>query len=859
MKKKKRNKLTGRLCFVVMACLIIGSLGSTYVFATGSDIPDKGWDRLIGSNKTDQFNDVITTADGNILAVGSTVDNSDYPQNLALGDEDGMLVKTDARGTILWKAFVGGAGHDKLNAVVELTDGSILAAGTSTSSASGDIRNFGNGNSDGFLAKYSANGTLVWTKLVGGSKLDIFRDVITTSDGGFLAVGNSYSSKEGSVYDLNNGVDTSDGYMVKFNAAGNTEWDNLFGSPQYDYFYSVIQTSDNGYIVAGNANGGADGKNTGGEITDTPSANNPMPNDALLAKFNESGMPVWNNLFGGPGGETFYGITGTSDGGCVVVGETNLMGGDITTGESTGQTTALAAKFNGAGVTLWNRAFTAGGYPILKSIMKTTSGNYIAVGKSLQSYDNVGTQGLLANLNDSGSVIDYKFVGGNGEDEFNALAIDQSGHVITAGTSNTSANGTILSNTNGGRDGLLSYFGQSNYKVIFEENGGLAIPDQIVAFGNPVAGQVSTEKPGYSFIGWYTDPELTQGYSIDAPILQDTTLYAKWSINSYDVIFNENGGTFVNDQIVVYNNLAAQPQKPKRTGYTFGGWYSNSDCTGLWTFPTDKVVSTTTLFAKWTPNKYIIKFRGNGATSGAMVSLAMTYDAPKALPAKTYKKTGYSFLGWAKTSTGPVVYKNAATVKNLTATNKGTVTLYARWGAAIKSASSVGYNSVKVTWRYAGSATSYKIYRATKATGTYSLVHTAKSTSRYWKNTGLVTGKTYYYKVYPVVKGKVFVHKRYKSAKPIPGTPTTTLTKASAHSIRVAWKGVSGTTKYQIYRATSATGRYSLVYTASPKLRSWTNTGLVVGKTYYYKVKAYHLEKTTKVFSRYSSVKFYKL
>jgi len=859
MKKKKRNLLKVRLSMIVMACLVLGSLGSTYVFATVSDIPDKGWDRLLGSTKTDQFNDVTPTSDGNFLAVGSTVDNSENPQRLALNDEDGMLVKTDARGTVLWKSFVGGSGNDTLNSVIELSDGSFLVAGSSRSSASGDIRNLGHGSSDGFLAKFSDNGTLIWTRLVGGNNNDNFMDVINTSDGGFLAVGNSYSSNDGTVYDRNNGIGTSDGYVVKFNAVGNIEWDNLFGSPEYDSFYSVIQTSDKGYIVAGNANGGANGTNTGGEITDTPSINTVMPNDALLAKFNESGVPVWNNLFGGPGADTFYGITGTSDGGFVAVGSTGVMGGDITTGESSGQTMALAAKFDGSGAAQWNRAFTVGGYPVLKNIVKTQNGDYIAAGDVFLSFTSYKSQGLLANLSGSGNMIDYKFVGGNGEDKFNSLAIDQNGHVLAAGLSNTSANGTILSKTNGGIDGLLSYFGQSNYEVSFEENGGVSIPNQIVSYGNPVAGPVSTEKTGYSFLGWYTDPDFTQSYSLDTPILQDITIYAKWSINSYDVIFNENGGTFVSDQIIIYNNSAVQPPKPTRTGYTFGGWYSKLDCTGLWTFASDKVVSTTTLFAKWTPNNYNIKFVGNGATSGRMSSQAMTYDSPQALSAETYKKTGYSFLGWAKTSTGPAAYKNAATIKNLTATKNGTVTLYARWGAPIKSAFSLGYNSVRVTWDYAGSATSYKIYRATKATGSYSLVYTAKSTARSWNNTGLTTGKTYFYKVYPVVKGKAYVHKLYKSAKPIPNRPVVTLTKASDQSVRVTWTGVAGATRYQIFRATSPAGTYSLVYTASPTLRSWTNTGLTPGKTYYYKVKAYHLEKTTKVYSLYSFIKYYRI
>jgi len=237
----------------------------------------------------------------------------------------------------------------------------------------------------------------------------------------------------------------------------------------------------------------------------------------------------------------------------------------------------------------------------------------------------------------------------------------------------------------------------------------------------------------------------------------------------------------------------------------------------------------------------------------------MTYNVSKALTADAFKKTGYTFLGWAKTSTGSVAYKDKASVKNLTATNKATVNLYAKWGAPILSAKSNSYNSIKVSWAAAGSATSYKIYRATSATGTYALVHTSASTTRSWIDTGRTTGKNYYYKVHPVAGGTTYKFSTYKYAKAVPATPTATLSKYSSTSIKVSWTGVSGATRYQIYRATSATGTYTYQYTTSSTARSWVNTGLTAGKTYYYKVRAYHLEGPTKVYGSFSAVKYLKI
>lgn len=332
-------------------------------------------------------------------------------------------------------------------------------------------------------------------------------------------------------------------------------------------------------------------------------------------------------------------------------------------------------------------------------------------------------------------------------------------------------------------------------------------------------------------------------------------------IRDYSITYVLNGGINASGAPATYAYATGCTLlKPARTGYTFGGWYEDTAFAGA---PVTMISATDkgdkVLYAKWIPNTYTIKFNDNGITTGSMASLPMTYNVAKNLTANAFKKTGYSFLGWAKTSTGPVAYKDKASVKNLTATNKATVNLYAKWGAPITSAASYNYNSIKVSWAYAGGATSYKIYRATSSTGTYSLVKTATSTSRYWIDTGRVTGKTYYYKVYPVAGGTTYKFSTYKYAKAIPSTPTATLSKSSSTSIKVSWTGIAGATKYQIYRATSSTGTYSLVYTASSTARYWVNTGRTPGKTYYYKVRAYHLEGMTNVYGGYSAVKYLKL
>lgn len=89
-----------------------------------------------------------------------------------------------------------------------------------------------------------------------------------------------------------------------------------------------------------------------------------------------------------------------------------------------------------------------------------------------------------------------------------------------------------------------------------------------------------------------------------------------------------------------------------------------------------------TLYANWKPNNYKVRYNGNGATSGTMTDSAHVYDTTKVLTRNAYARTGYTFTGWNTKADGKgTAYANGASVKNLTATNDGIVTLYAQWSA----------------------------------------------------------------------------------------------------------------------------------------------------------------------------------
>lgn len=180
-------------------------------------------------------------------------------------------------------------------------------------------------------------------------------------------------------------------------------------------------------------------------------------------------------------------------------------------------------------------------------------------------------------------------------------------------------------------------------------------------------------------------------------------------------------------------------------------------------------------------------------------------------------------------------------------------------------ATSNSYNSIKLTWNKAvNGANGYAVYRSTSKDGKYTLrkTITSKNTIEF-TDTGLDTNTTYYYKVraYRMIADQ----KKYGSyseivcAKPVLSKTTITVSSKSKKAT-IKWNKVLGASGYKVYSATSSNGTYSLKKTiTSSNTLSYTNTNLVSGKTYYYKVRAYRNVNGKVVYGPYSAVKSKKI
>jgi len=224
---------------------------------------------------------------------------------------------------------------------------------------------------------------------------------------------------------------------------------------------------------------------------------------------------------------------------------------------------------------------------------------------------------------------------------------------------------------------LYAHWTANTYTVTFDPNGGSVSPTSKTVTYNSTYGDLPTpSRTGYTFTGWYTS--ATGGSQVSASTKVTTTsnhtLYAHWTVNTYTVTFDPNGGSVSpTSKTVTYNSTYGDLPTPTRTNYTFAGWYTSASGGSKVTSSTKvTTASNHTLYAHWTANTYTVTFNPNGG-SVSPTSKTVTYNSTYGdLP--TPSRTGYTFTGWYTSASGGS--QVSASTKVTTTSNH---TLYAHW------------------------------------------------------------------------------------------------------------------------------------------------------------------------------------
>lgn len=270
---------------------------------------DTLWTKTFGGPGNDYGVSLQKTTDNGYIVCG-------YTNSYGAGNYDLWLIKTDSNGIKEWDKTYGGSADDYASSMCKTIEGGYIICGRTWS--------YGAGNYDVWLIKVDSDGNKQWEKTFGGPAYDYGKSVLQTADKGYIICGCTWS------YD----VDGGDVWVIKTDSAGNKQWDKTFGGTATDIGNSIIQNSDNNYVICGETN------SYGAGVT-----------DAWLIKLDTLGNKLWSKTIGNVNYDISNSIIPLSD------GDSGYIVGGYTWSYGTGNYDAWLIKTDSIGTKKWDRAY----------------------------------------------------------------------------------------------------------------------------------------------------------------------------------------------------------------------------------------------------------------------------------------------------------------------------------------------------------------------------------------------------------------------------------------------------------------------------------------------------------------------
>jgi uncharacterized repeat protein (TIGR02543 family) len=248
------------------------------------------------------------------------------------------------------------------------------------------------------------------------------------------------------------------------------------------------------------------------------------------------------------------------------------------------------------------------------------------------------------------------------------------------GSGTKCADGQNVTDLTAVNNGTVTLYAQWTAVITFDSHGGSAVAPMTVYEGEDATAPANPTRAGYTFKGWYNAATGGTAYTWPHAMVANVTMHAQWRAT---ITFDSHGGSAVSS-ITQDEGTAVTtgPAAPTRVGYTFKGWYSAATGGTLYNWP--YTLSTgVTMHAQWRAHTYTVEYNPNYGT-GTTTPSSHTYDQDKALTANGFTRTDYTFGGWnTQASSDSAIYTDGQSVRNLSSTDGGVVTLYAQWKAVI--------------------------------------------------------------------------------------------------------------------------------------------------------------------------------
>lgn len=410
---------------------------------------------------------------------------------------------------------------------------------------------FGAGGDDVYLVKTNSSGDTLWTRTYGGSGLDYGYSVRQTADSGYIVAGRTWSF----------GAGDEDIYLVKTNSSGDTLWTRTYGGDATDRCYSVQQMTDGGYILTG--------------LTYSPSSW--WDDDMYLIKANSTGDPLWTRTYGWFGThEAGTSVQQTEDGGYIVAGWTDAFFDES-------DWDVYLIKTDSGGDIQWSHTYGGSGFDIAWSVQQTTDGGYVVAGYT-ESFGAGGGDVYLIKTDSTGDTLWTRTYGGNGNDcGFFAEQTTDGGYVVSARAGSScliktdSTGDTLWSRTCGGNEGYsVQQTKDGGYIIV--AGGGDVLLTKLDHFGNTCTGEFvsftvmrvpstvrspATEVTSYSFV--VNSPMTT----VTSPATIVTTVCVAIRGDA-----NGDGTINIADAMYVFNYLFAGGPAPDPF------WVGDANCDG---------------------------------------------------------------------------------------------------------------------------------------------------------------------------------------------------------------------------------------------------------------------------------------
>lgn len=418
--------------------------------------PDVVWTSYLGGSGFDEVRHSVIDEEGNIYTTGMTsasqgIALAGAQMNYAGGNYDAFIAKYDSDGALLWCSYFGGPQSDFGNAIA-LDDIGNIYLGGSTSSTTGIALNgadnsYNGGSYDGFIAKFSATGVLVWATYCGGANEDIINSIDVDQNDKVVILGTTGSQNflSNTTHQSVFGGGISDIFIQCFDLNGVNQWSTYFGGSGDESGASILFTEDHRICFAGN----------------TSSSNNIALNayqmqygggqsDGALAQLDEEGFMIWSTYVGGSQTDELHQITLNIFNHLYVSGSSSSTNAISTPGamQSTnagGSFDGIIARFNLQGDRLWMSYFGGEGQDKALGVACDELGSVYLAGIT-SSLNNIaynpfqqdiggGNDLFFAFIDSTGARMWSSYLGGSGDEFLRSISPDENSKLIFSGNS----------------------------------------------------------------------------------------------------------------------------------------------------------------------------------------------------------------------------------------------------------------------------------------------------------------------------------------------------------------------------------------------------------------------------------------